>query len=135
VIGACINEIKSGIEREGISFIQQFSMRKGLKAFGIETGMNSMTTEIKQLHKRNSFKPRREGESVGCNHALDTIRKSRRREVKTSIQRKKTRKWLSREETASPTVSLESINLTFAIVAHAECICSNMHAIRVIRRR
>ena len=57
VIGACINEIKSGIEREGISFIQQFSMRKGLKAIGRETGMKIMTKEIEQLHKRNSFKP------------------------------------------------------------------------------
>ena len=33
---------------------------------------------------------------------------------------KETRKWLSKEETASPTVSLESINLTFAIDAHEE---------------
>ena len=57
MIGSYISEIKSKIVREGMSFIQQFSMRKGLKAFGRETGMKSMTKEIEQLHQGNSFKP------------------------------------------------------------------------------
>ena len=57
VIGAYISGIKSKIEREGISFIQQFCMRKRLKAFDRETGMKSMVKEIEHLHQRNSFKP------------------------------------------------------------------------------
>jgi len=128
VIGACINEIKSGIEREGISFIQQFSMKKGLKAFGRETGMNSMTKEIEQLHKRNSFKPINacnitDGEKARVQDAIVLLtQKESQVDVKSRLvyNGKETRKRLSREETASPTVSLESINLTFAIDAHEE---------------
>ena len=57
VNGSYINDIKSRMKREGMSFIQQYSMRKGLKTFGRETGMKSMTKEIEQLHQRNSLKP------------------------------------------------------------------------------
>ena len=48
--------------------------------------------------------------------------KTAKNEVKSRLvyNGKETRKWLSREETASSTVSLESINLTFAINAREE---------------
>ena len=127
VIGSFISDIKSNIKREGISFIQQFSMKKGLKTFGKENGMKSMTKEIQQLHQRNSFRP------IDVNNMTDK-EKSRVQDVIMFLAQKdsdevksrlvyngrETRKWLSREETASPTVSLESINLTFAIDAHEE---------------
>ena len=53
-------------------------------------------------------------------NTLDT--KDSQEDVKSRLvyNRKETRKWLSREETASPKVSLEIINLTFAIDAHEE---------------
>ena len=128
VIGSFISNIKSNIRREGISFIQQFSMRKGLKTFGKETSMKSMTKEIQQLHQRNSFKPidvsnMTDGEKARVQDAIMLLtQKESEDEVKSRLvyNGKETRKWLSREETASPTVSLESINLTFAIDAHEE---------------
>ena len=128
VIGAYISEIKSKIVREGMSSIQKFSMRKGLKAFGRETGMKSMTKEIEQLHQRNSFKlinvrSMTDGEKARVQDAIMLLaQKDSENEVKTRLvyNGKETRKWLSREETASPTVSPESMNLTFAIDAHEE---------------
>jgi len=128
VIGSYISEIKSKIVREGMSFIQQFSMRKGLKAFGRETGMKIMTKEIEQLHQRNSFKPinvssMTDGEKARVQDAIILLaQKDSENEVKSRLvyNGKESRKWLSREETANPTVSLESINLTFAIDAHEE---------------
>ena len=57
VIASCIHEIKVRVVRNGISFIQQFSLRKGSKEFGEKVAMQSMTKEVEQLHKRNSFKP------------------------------------------------------------------------------
>ena len=126
MIGACINGIKSGIEREGIRYIQQFSMNKGLKTLGKEIGMKSMTKEIEQLHKRNSFKPinvcnMTDGEKARVQDAIMLLtQKDSEEDVKSRLvyNGKETRKWLSREETTSPTVSLESINLTFAIDSH-----------------
>ena len=56
----------------------------------------------------------------GCNYAAGT--KDSEIELKSRLvyNGKLTRKWLSSEETASSTVSLESINLTFAINAREE---------------
>lgn len=128
VIASCIHEIKQGIEISGISFIQQFSMKRGLKVFGIESGMQSMGKEIEQLHKRNSFKPidvsdlTDEEKWKAQNAIMLLTQKEGEEDIKSRLvyNGKETRKWLSREDTASPTVSLESINLTFAIDAHEE---------------
>ena len=128
VIGSYINDIKSRIKREGMSFIQQYSMRKGLKTFGRETEIKSMTKEIEQLHQRNSFKPinvssMTDKEKARVQDAIMLLaQKDSEDEVKSRLvyNGKEIRKWLSREETASPTVSLESIKLTFAIDAHEE---------------
>ena len=127
VIGSFISDIKSNIKREGISFIQQFSMRKGLKTFGKENGMKSMTKEIQQLHQRNSFRPidvnnMTDKEKSRVQDTIMLLAQKDSDEVKSRLvyNGRETRKWLSREETASPTVSLESINLTLAIDPHEE---------------
>jgi len=101
-------------------------MRKGLKAFGRETGMKSMTKVIEHFHQCNSFKPihvcsMTDGEKARVQDAIMLLaQKDSENEVKSRLvyNGKETRKWLSREETASPTVSLESIDLAFAIDAH-----------------
>ena len=128
VIASCIQEIKDGVGRDGMNFVQQFSMRKGTKEFGERVAMKSMTKEVEQLHKRNSFKPVNVSELTDAEKrkAQDAImmlvQKEGENDVKSRLvyNGKGTRKWLSREDTASPTVALESINLTFAIDAHEE---------------
>jgi len=72
------------IAREGMSFIQQFSMKKGLKAFCRETGMKSMTKEIEQLHQGNSFKPinvcsMTDGEKARVQNAIMFLAQKRQR--------------------------------------------------------
>ena len=91
--GSSISEIKSKVLREGISFIQQFSMRKGLKAFGRETGMKSMKKKSEQLHQRNSFKPinvysMTDGEKARVQDAIMLLAQtdSENGLIKTSIQ-------------------------------------------------
>jgi hypothetical protein len=57
----------------------------------------------------------------GATSAIVHLRKARGyRQRKNGLQ-KPTREWLSREDSASPTVALESIMLTAFIDAHEEC--------------
>jgi hypothetical protein len=41
---------------EGVSFAQQYLLKKGLQKFG-ENGYNAANKEVDQLHKRNCFSP------------------------------------------------------------------------------
>ena len=128
-----------------MTLIQQFGMRKGLKAFGRETGMKSMTKEIhvQQLHQRNSFKPinvrsMTDEEKARLQDAIMLlVQKDSENEVKSRLvyNGKETRKWLSREEIAGPIVSLESIHLTFAMYAYYLAVINHsLHHLHVRKR-
>ena len=103
-----------------MSFIQQFSMRKGSKEFGIKVTMQSMAKEVKQPINVSELTDaeKRKAQDV----IMLLAQKEREVDVNSRLvyNGKGTRKWLSREATASPTVALENINLTFAIDAHEE---------------
>ena len=102
-------------------FIQQYFLQKGLKKFGAR-GKEAVIKEIKQLHNRNSFKLLQVSkmstqERRRAIEALMFLAEKRDGTIKGRqvYNGKPTREWLSREDSASPTVSLESIFLTAAI--------------------
>ena len=102
-------------------FAQQYMLGKGLKVFP-DDGPTACKVELKQMHERKCFKAiaiaeltRRE--RVRAQEGLMLLTKKRSGVIKGRLayNGKKTRDWISKENTSSPTVGTHSIMLTFAI--------------------
>jgi hypothetical protein len=111
------------IMSQGHSFTQQYMLNKGLKIFG-ECGAAAASKEMDQLHQRNCFTPisikdLSPEEKRKAQEALMFLTEKRNKTVKGRMvfNGKPTREWYSREDSASPTVSLESIFLLAVIDA------------------
>ena len=110
--------------KKGTSNGQQYLLQKGLKKFG-KAGHEAAFSELDQLHQRVVFEPidvkkLTAQERRRAQEALMFLTQKRCGKIKGRMvfNGKPTRAWLSREESASPTVSLESLFLTATIDAH-----------------
>ena len=123
VIACIMTDINERTTSHSASFIQQYMVQKGIKKFGV-AGSQVAIKELSQLHKRNRFTPvnvstmttAKKSKAV---NSLLFLTKKRTGEVKGRMlyNSKPTREWLSKEGSASPTTSLESIYLTAVINA------------------
>jgi hypothetical protein len=118
-----ITNINSKATAKGASFAQQYLLQHGTKKFG-DKGAQAATKELDQLHQRNCFTPidvskMTPSEKKKAQQALMFLTEKRDGTVKGRMvyNGKPTREWMSREDSASPTVSLESIMLTATIGA------------------
>ena len=105
------------------SFAQQYLLQEGLKRFG-EKGRAAVMKEVKQLHDRVCFTPIKlhemsREEKLKAQRALIFLTQKRDESIKARqvFNGKPTRDWLSREDSASPTASLESLMLLGVIDA------------------
>ena len=124
LIARCMDDINNRVMTHGASFAQQFLLHKGLKVFG-EHGHEAATKEMDQLQQQNCFMlisvkdmtPTERRKAMG---ALMFLTEKRDRSVKGRMvfNRKPTREWLTREDSASPMAALESIMLTAVIDTH-----------------
>ena len=127
VIARIIEDINSWAEAGGKeSHGQQHILQKGLKLFG-ERGRKATMKEIDQLVRRVCFVPISVKELTSAERrkameALVFLTEKRCGTIKGRLvyNGKPTREWLSREESASPTASLESIMLLAVIDAKEE---------------
>jgi hypothetical protein len=94
-------------------FAQQYILQKGLKKFG-QKGSDAATKELKQLHNCVCFEPisvadMSQSEIQKSMEALMLLTEKRDGTIKGRMvyNGKPTREWLSREDSTSPTVSLE----------------------------
>ena len=118
-----IEYIKERVNVKGAQFVQQFILKEGLKRFG-ERGKRAATKEVDQLDQRNCFRPILVSELTPAERkkamvALMFLCEKRDGTCKGRMvyNGKPTREWLSREDSASPTASLESIMLCSVIDA------------------
>ena len=130
VIGQIMVEINGSITRRGLaiveSFAQQYILEKGLKKFG-NKGEQAAYKEMEQLHKRTCFTPilvkdMTEDEKKKAQLALCFLTEKRDGTIKgrTVFNGKGTRKWLTREDSSSPTASTEGVFLTAVVDAKGE---------------
>ena len=126
LIARLIVDINTKATVDELTFAQQFILQKGLREFG-EEGYQAALKEIAQLHKRMCFTPiavqsMTDEERRKAVEALLFSTEKRDKTIKGRMvyNGKPTRDWLSREESSSPTVSLESIFLTSIIDAKEE---------------
>ena len=111
----------------GLQFIQQFYLNKGLKIFG-DRGVAGVDKELKQLLMRQCFRPElvknlSQRQLARAREAMMLLaEKDITKEVKGRLvfRGDGTREWLSREDTASPTASLEGIELTLTVDAYEQ---------------
>ena len=108
------------------SFGQQHIIQKGLKMFK-EKGHAAAMKELDQLHKRMCFTPvdindLTTSEKKKAVEAMMLLTEKKDKTVKGRMvyNGKPSRKWLTREDAASPTASLESIMITVVIDAKEE---------------
>jgi hypothetical protein len=118
-----IHEANEVAMMNGHQFGQQYIVQKGLKKFGSK-GRAATLKELRQLHDRVCFEPvnvhsMTENEKKKAQEALLFLSEKRDGSIKGRMvyNGKPTREWLSKEESASPTVSLESLFLTSVIDA------------------
>ena len=108
---------------KGASFGQQYMLNKALKIFG-DKARQGAKEEIGQLHDRACFTPISVAkmsniEKQRAQRALMFVTEKRDGRIKGRMvfDGSRTREWLSKEDAASPTASLESIFLTSVIEA------------------
>ena len=127
-------DIRNKTMESGASFAQQQPFKKGLKVFG-EAGKVAALKEVDQLYKRSCFTPinvkdlsNRERRKAQVAIMLLT-KKTLTKEIKGRMvfNGKPTREWLSKEDTSSPTATLESIFLTTTIDANEGRDVMTMH--------
>ena len=106
------------------SFSQQYQLGKGLKLFG-ERGHKASASELEQLHHRKCFHPvsvnnMTRNERMKAQMAMMLLTEKRCGKVKGRMvfDGRKTREWITKEDSASPTAILEGILLTLTIDAH-----------------
>ena len=83
---------------------------------------------MEQLHKRSVFKPRHPKDLTQQQKARSleslifiTEKRDGRMKARTCGNGSKQRQWMIKEDTSSPTVSIQSVFLTSAIEAHENC--------------
>jgi hypothetical protein len=118
VFARIMSDINSQTTIQGASFAQQYIIQRGLKKFG-KLGIDAATKEMDQLHRRNCFTPIDVAKMTPLERqksvdALMFLAEKRNKTIKGRMvyNGKPTREWLTREESTSPTASLESIMLT-----------------------
>jgi hypothetical protein len=102
---------------------QQMSLKKGLKLFG-DKAVEGMKKELSQLHMRDSFIPKHKKDLTTqqwknrC-EAVNLIKQKKNGEIKgrCCADGRSQRNYISKEESASPTVATESVLLTSIIEA------------------
>ena len=106
------------------SYSQQYQLGKGLKKFG-EKGHKASSSELEQLHHRKCFYPvsvkdMTRNERMKAQMAMMLLTEKRCGKIKGRIvfDGRKTREWITKEDSASPTATLEGILLTLTIDAH-----------------
>ena len=127
LIARVMQQIKDRVSQpDGMIFIQQYYITKGLKVFG-QQGKDAAMKELGQLVNRNCWKgihvsELSESEKKKAVEAMMLLALKHTGEVKGRYVYKgnDTRGWLTREETASPTASLEGILVTCVIDAHED---------------
>src|SRR5210317_806957 len=124
LIARFMEQIKHNVRNEGVSFIQQYYLNKGLKIFK-EDGDKAAMGELEQLVQRNCWDPihveeMNNLERKRAQDAMMLLAEKNTGEIKGRCVYKGngTREWLSREDTSSPTASLEAIMTTCVIDAH-----------------
>ena len=125
VIARTMMQIRDNIYcGDGVSYIQQYYLNKGLKIFK-ERGKDAAMKELDQLIKRSCWTPRRiselkESEKRKAVDAMMLLAEKHTGEVKGRyvFRGNETRDWLSREDTASPTASHEAICCTAVVDAY-----------------
>ena len=123
VVAQLIIDIMLRASANGASFAQQYLLNKGLQKFG-ERGYDASYKELDQLHHRVCFSPRDVSkltpqEKKKAMEALLFLTEKRDKTIKGRMvyNGKPTREWMSKEDSASPTVLLESLLLTAIIDA------------------
>ena len=121
VIAHIMTDIHEHTTAHGASFTQQYMVQKGIKKFGAAR-VKATIKELNQLHKQNCFTPvdvstlttAKKSKAV---NSLLFLNEKYTGEVKGRMvyNGKPTREWLSEEDSASPTASLESIFMTAVI--------------------
>jgi len=126
VLAQWIFDINCGVRRHSASFAQQFIVQKGRMKFG-ERGDQAAINEFDQLHHRNCFTPvdlsqLAPVEKKKAQVAMMLLSEKKDGTVKGRCvcEGSKTRPCCTKEETASPTASTESIFITATIDAHEE---------------
>ena len=110
-------------DQEAYSFIQTYSLSKGIKKFG-DRGIDSATSEMEQLHDRACWNPIHVSNLTPeeRKRALESLiflveKRDGRIKSRHCANGSTQREYVEREEAASPTVSTESILITGAIEA------------------
>ena len=127
LIALFMTQIKERVKsRDGVSFIQQYYLTKGLKIFG-DKGRDAAMKELQQLVERNCWEPKLISELTAeeKRKAVDSmmlLAEKNDGSVKGRhvFKGSESRDWLTREETSSPTASQEGIMTTCVIDAHEE---------------
>jgi len=122
-----MTQIKQRVtDGDGLNFIQQYYITKGLKIFGND-GETATKKELKQLVEQNCWEPKLVSELTPeekrkAVEAMMLLAEKNDGQIKGRYVYKgsDTRDWLTREETSSPTASLEGIINTCVIDAHEE---------------
>ena len=126
LIARCMMQIKDKFRTNaGLQFIQQHYLNKGLKLFGNE-GREAVDAELEQLLRRDCFRPEHvsnlsEQERMRAQEAMMLLAEkdiTKKKKGRLVFRGDGTREWLSREDTASPTASLEGIELTITVDAY-----------------
>ncbi|CAJ1966431.1 unnamed protein product [Cylindrotheca closterium] len=132
VISRVMQQIRDEVyTRDGVSFIQQHYLNKGLKIFK-ERGKEAALKELDQLIKRSCWTPISIGELTESEKrkavdAMMLLAEKNSGDIKGCFVYKgnETRDWLSQEDTASPTTSHEGICCTGVIDVHeGRCMMS-----------
>ena len=118
------NKVMNG---DGVNFIQQYYITKGLKKFGNKDGKEAAMKELQQMVDRNCWEPKLVSELTPeekkkAVEAMMLLAEKNDGTIKGRYVYKgnDTRDWMTREETSSPTASLEGIITTSVIDAHEE---------------
>ena len=116
--------IASNPKHKHHNFIQTHSLKKGLKKFGTK-GKDAAFGELKQLHDRIVFWPRKAEDLTQeeLSKAMDSLiflveKRDGRIKARTCANGSIQRDYISKEESASPTVSTEAVLLTAVVDAH-----------------
>jgi hypothetical protein len=123
IINHMNNIIKYPNYAKGNSFVETFSLKKGLKHFG-DKGYDAAFGEIKQLHDRVVFQPKhiKDLTQQEKKRAMESLiflveKKDGRIKARACANGSTQRDYISKEDAASPTACTESILLTATIDA------------------
>ena len=105
-------------------FLQTYTLNKGLKHFG-EPGREAALNETKQLHERECFAPVRSADLTPQEKQRATEsfmflvqKKSGRIKARTVSNGSTQRLWMGKEDSSSPTVSIDALFMTSMIDAY-----------------